>query len=266
MVYTAAGGEYPPCGSFMQGEECFPMVSPIADGPEFDGMAEDYEAEIAPYATFTGERREYFTHARFVWMARRFKRRGIHARRVVDFGCGTGTCTPLFFELLGAESVLGVDVSPRSLAVAERAHGSARARFALRDDYTPDASADLVFSTGVFHHIPPAERPDALDYVMRCLKPGGLFALWENNIWNPAVRYNMGRAAIDRHAIPLAPPTARRLVRAAGFSLLATDFLFFFPGVLRPLQRLEPLLRAVPIGGGYLVLAAKPGGDVRASR
>lgn len=258
MVYTAAGGEYPPCGSFMQGEGRFLMASPMADVPEFDCMAESYEAEVAPWLKISGERREYFARARLVWLTRRLKQRGIRARHVVDFGCGTGGATPLFFEILGAESVLGLDVSPKSLAVAERDHGSARTRFALLEDYAPDEEADLVFCNGVLHHIPPAERRDSIHYVARCLKPGGAFALWENNIWNPVMKYNMCHAPIDRHAIPLTPPTARQLVRGGPFSVLTTDFLFFFPRALRPLRRVEPWLRTVPVGAQFLVLAVTP--------
>jgi SAM-dependent methyltransferase len=235
------------------------MASQTADVPEFDHMAENYEAELTPWVKITGEQREYFAHARLTWLARSLARRGIQVQRIVDFGCGTGAATPLFFETLGAQSVVGLDVSPRSLAVAERDHGSARARFALLGDYLPDGGADLVFCNGVFHHIPLAERQGSIDYIARCLRSNGILALWENNIWNPIVGYNMRHAHIDEHAVPLTPPIGRRLVRAGQFSVLATDFLFF-PRALQPLRRVEPFLRAVPIGGQFLVLAAKKDG------
>lgn len=234
------------------------MALPTADVPEFDHMAENYEAEIAPWAKITGESRAYFARGRMVWLARLLERQGIQVRRVIDFGCGTGIATPLFFEVLGAESVLGLDVSVKSLAVAERDHGSSRARFEALDEYVPDGQADLVFCNGVFHHIPLAERRGSIDYVARCLRPGGLFALWENNIWNPVVKYNMRHAPIDQNAIPLTPPAVRQLVRRGGFTVLATDFLFVFPRALRPLRRVEPLLHHLPIGGQILVLSAKP--------
>lgn len=240
------------------------MVSLTADVPEFDHMAENYEAELAPWVKITGEQREYFAHARLAWLARQLERRRVRVRRVVDFGCGTGISTPLFFEMLNAESVLGLDVSAKSLAVAERDYGSNRVRFETLDEYVPDGQADLVFCNGVFHHIPLAERRGSIDYVARCLRPGGLFALWENNIWNPVVKYNMRRAPIDRHAIPLTPPAARNLVHAGQFSVLVTDFLFFFPRALQPLRRVEPLLHVVPLGGQFLVLAATRDGVGRA--
>src|SRR5438477_397084 len=82
---------------------------------------------------------------------------------------------------LGVTSVLGVDVSPKLLEVAQRTYGSELTRFVLLDHFQPASQLDLAFCNGVFHHIPPKDRAAAIHYVYRCLRPGGLFALWENN-------------------------------------------------------------------------------------
>jgi len=133
----------------------------------------------------------------------------------------------------------------------------------LRSDYEPRAEADMAFSNGVFHHIQPPERRDALDYISRSLRPGGLFVFWENNPWNPGTRFVMSRIPFDRDAITISPPNARRLLRGAGFEILRTDHLFFFPRALRWLRPLERGLTAVPLGAQYLVLARKPGSHDR---
>ena len=94
--------------------------------------------------------------------------------------------------------------------------------------------------------------------VFRRLRPGGLFALWENNPWNPGTRYVMSRIPFDRDAVPLAPPEARRLVRACGFEVLRTDFLFLFPRALRLMRPLEARLSRLPLGAQYQVLCRRP--------
>ncbi len=81
-----------------------------------------------------------------------------------------------------------------------------------------------------------------------------MFAFWENNPWNPGTRYIMSRVSFDANAITITPPEARRLLRAAGFAIVRTDTLFWFPRALRMLRPLEPLLSALPLGGQYLVL------------
>jgi hypothetical protein len=87
--------------------------------------------------------------------------------------------------------------------------------------------------------------------------PGGVFALWENNPWNPGTRYIMSRVPFDKDAITMTPPETRRLLRATGFEIVRTDFLFVFPHLLRVLRPLERLLARLPLGGQYLVLARK---------
>ena len=97
----------------------------------------------------------------------------------------------------------------------------------------------------------------ALAQVHRALRPDGLFAFWENNPWNPGTRWAMSRVPFDADAIVIRPGEARRLLRAAGFHLLSTDFLFYFPRALSALRFLEKSLVKVPLGGQYLVLAQK---------
>jgi len=125
-------------------------------------------------------------------------------------------------------------------------------------NHQPAADFDLAFCNGVFHHIPLSERADAVNHVLRSLKPGGIFALWENNPWNPGTRYVMSKIPFDRDAITLAPPNARKLLHDGGFEILQTDFQFFFPRPLCWFRGLEPLLAKIPLGAQYQVLARKP--------
>src|SRR5262249_19225859 len=116
---------------------------------------------------------------------------------------------------------------------------------------------DLAYTTGVFHHIPPTSHMASLRQIWTALKPGGLFAFWEHNPWNPGTRYIMSRIPFDHDAIMVWPRGARRLLRAAGFEIRGTDFVFVFPSFLRRLRWLEPWLCKLPLGGQYLVLARK---------
>lgn len=227
--------------------------------PLFDGRADDFDDTLAHALSATGEGKEYFACARVAWLCRCLDALGVRPRAVMDYGCGTGSATPYLFDLLGAASVTGVDVSPRSLDLATKRWGSSGAVFSLPSS-GPSAQCDLVFSNGVFHHIPPHERSGAIAYVYDALADGGWFALWENNPWNPGARYVMAHCAFDREAIMLASPQARRLLRAQGFEVVCTDFLFIFPRALRWLRWLEPFVSRLPLGGQYQVLCRKPAG------
>ncbi|MGB8413433.1 MAG: methyltransferase [Candidatus Binatus sp.] len=230
---------------------------PTKDASDFDEYAGSYDRDLALGLAATGEDRNYFARRRVEWLRRCLDRMQFAAGRTIEFGCGTGSNVPFLIELAGATSVVGIDTSGRSLEVARSTFGSLKAQFYASGDYEAQGSADLVFCNGVFHHIPPPDRAATVEYLYRCLRPGGLLALWENNPWNPGTRYVMSRIPFDRDAITLSPPESRRLVRAAGFEVLRTDCLFIFPHFLRWLRALEPHLSALPIGGQYELLCRR---------
>lgn len=233
-------------------------MNPSSPEPEFDRYATDYDAALAQGISVSGEDKDFFARGRVAWLAKCLREISFQSKLVMDYGCGTAQAAPHLLELLAAEKVLGVDVSEGLLAVARRDHRSPRAEFLPLAKYQPAGQMGLVFCNGVFHHIPPAERAAAVDYVFRSLKPGGIFALWENNPWNPGTRYVMSRIPFDRDAVTLSPPAARRMLGAGGFEILRTDSAFYFPRALGFLRGLEPLLAKLPLGAQYQVLARKP--------
>jgi SAM-dependent methyltransferase len=153
---------------------------------------------------------------------------------------------------------LGYDPSASSIQQARSENTDSLAHFEHASDAVPENAFDLAFTNGVFHHIPPEHRAEAMALVWRSLKPGGYFAFWENNRWNPMVHFIMSRVPFDQDAQMLFPHQARQLLRAAGFDITLTDYLFIFPAAFKFLRSLEPSLCKLPLGGQYLVLARKP--------
>ena len=145
-------------------------------------------------------------------------------------------------------------VSAESIAVARQTNSAPGLQFLCTSEWTPDGSIDLAFTNGVFHHIPPAERPACFAVIRRALKPGGLFAFWENNPWNPGTQIVMSRCAFDEHAIKISPREAKKMLSSAGFKILRTDSLFYFPRRLSFLRPAEAWLSWLPLGGQYQVL------------
>jgi SAM-dependent methyltransferase len=230
------------------------------DSSPFDAYAASYDDDLARGLAVSGEDKGYYALGRIRWLGRRLAGMGERApmRRVLDFGCGDGASVPLLRGWPGTEQVLGVDVSAGLLAVARSRNAGPGIAFAAIDDAPPRGDFDLAFTNGVFHHIPPGERGAALEYVRGALRPGGWFAFWENNPWNPGTRYIMSRVAFDRDAMTIPPPAGRRMLQQAGFAVRAVDTLFYFPRWLGWLRALEPALARLPLGGQYLVLAQRP--------
>jgi SAM-dependent methyltransferase len=224
----------------------------------FDFYADGYDVALARGISVSGEKKDYFAQRRIEWLRDCLKLVSAPVTTLMDFGCGTGSSARLFVDILGVEYFVGTDQSPKSLEVARREHGSERAQFFLFDEYQPRGQFDLVFCNGVFHHIPPVERAAAVDYILRSLRPGGYFAFWENNPWNPGTRYVMSRIAFDREAITLSPPEARQLLGVGGFEILRIDYLFIFPRILHWCRWIESFCSRLPLGAQYQVLCRKP--------
>ena len=228
------------------------------EGARFDRFHADYDEALSRGLSASGEGKLYFARGRVEFLARCLREAGARPRTVLDFGCGTGSATPFFLDLLGVERVVGVDVSERSLEVARREHGSDRVLFVALRDFEPDGSFPLAFCNGVFHHVRPEERSGVVDLLRRSLAPGGHFALWDNNPWNPGARYVMWRIPFDRDAEMLSAPAAARMVTRAGLEVRRRDYLFVFPRILKALRALEPALARAPFGAQYQVLCRKP--------
>jgi trans-aconitate methyltransferase len=220
----------------------------------FDRSAE-YGEMLARGLRLSGEDRDFFVRGRVRELSARLP---APPRRILDFGCGIGETSAHFAECFPEAEVRGVDTAENAIAFATRTHGSARVRFGRVADLGAEPPFELAYANGVFHHIPPAGRVDALRAIWRALVPGGRFAFFENNPWNPGTRLVMHRIPFDRDAIPISPRVARRLLCSAGFrELAAPRFLFWFPRFLAPLRRLEPALARIPLGAQYFFLATR---------
>src|SRR5437764_7046668 len=99
------------------------------DTPEFDAFAGDYDAALNRGLALSGEGKDFFARGRMHWLARRLAQLDESPAAALDFGCGTGTATTHFFDVLGVERLLGLDVSSESIAVARRSHPAANVQF-----------------------------------------------------------------------------------------------------------------------------------------
>jgi ubiquinone/menaquinone biosynthesis C-methylase UbiE len=100
--------------------------------------------------------------------------------RVLDIGCGTGTLATLIKSFHPGVEVVGIDPDPKALARARRKAAEAAVSIQFDQGFGDElpyaaASFDRVFSSFMFHHLPPDEKGKTLRAVRRVLKPGGAF-------------------------------------------------------------------------------------------
>jgi trans-aconitate methyltransferase len=222
----------------------------------FDEFVDNYEDACDRGLALSGESRDYFARARIVQT--RQATSALPVARLVDFGCGLGHSTPHLTEAFAGATIVGVDSSAGAIASARRRYGNDRILFTTSFDAPELRSIDLAYSNGTFHHIPPAEREAIVRQIYGWMSPGGIFALWENNPWNPGTRLVMSRIPFDRDAQMLSYRVASRLLQSAGFEVMSASFHFYFPAWARALRPFESLLVRVPFGAQYCVFGRRP--------
>ncbi len=224
----------------------------------FDKYVEDYDNNLAQGLSLTGEDKSYFATGRVRWLARKLKDTDFTAHTIMDYGCGDGSTVPILSNTFHPDKIIGVDPSSRSIDLARQNYNEVNMTFTAPHT-PPHERFDLIYTNGVLHHIAPNNRLSTVIHIYHSLHPGGMFALWENNPYNPATRIIMNRVNFDQGCIMLQPHSAKKILLDAGFSIVSTSYIFIFPRFLNALRFCEPFFSAIPLGGQYLILAKKHG-------
>ncbi|MBE9110705.1 class I SAM-dependent methyltransferase [Nodosilinea sp. LEGE 07298] len=107
-------------------------------------------------------------------------------RRILDLGCGTGTTTLMLKRRFPQSEVIGLDLSPQMLVMADYKAQEANLDVAFRHGNAmatglPAASFDVVCATLLFHETPPAVAKTILSEAFRLLTPGGQMLVLDGN-------------------------------------------------------------------------------------
>ncbi|HEY9872323.1 MAG TPA: methyltransferase domain-containing protein [Candidatus Obscuribacterales bacterium] len=99
-------------------------------------------------------------------------------RRILDLGCGTGSTTLMLKQAFPEAEVIGLDLSPYMLFMADYKAKKAGLNIGWRHANAeqtnfPDTSFDLVTASLLFHETPPAVAQSILRESFRLLKAGG---------------------------------------------------------------------------------------------
>ena len=107
--------------------------------------------------------------------------------RLLDLGCGIGNLLIALGERIDfRQPSVGVDVSPDLIHIGEREIEAARLQDRIRLQLAPatrlpfeDAAFDVVITSHVLKHLDDEALRTSFREVVRVLRPGGRFLLWE---------------------------------------------------------------------------------------
>jgi SAM-dependent methyltransferase len=131
---------------------------------------------------------------------------GSGPQRVLDVGCGAGGATCAFADAPTPGVVVGFDRDPRLLAIARRRAtdagfaGNVLGWSCAAVDALPvePGSADLVWASGVIHHLP--DQQAAIGTLAALLRPGGRLALVEGGLPLRCLPFDIGVGRVGLEA------------------------------------------------------------------
>lgn len=219
----------------------------------FDVHAETYGRDVQSSIDFSGLPHDFFLRAKALLLADMLSSDPDPGslKRCLDVGCGIGALHPHLAPAF--ETIVGVDVSRASIAVAATSNAS-NSYLAYDGDRLPfdDASFDVALTVCVLHHVVPQDWSRFLSEMRRVVRPGGLVFVIEHNPYNPLTRLAVRRCAFDKEAVLLRPRTLLRLFQDVGLVEARTRQFLFLPSLSPIARRCEGLLQRLPLGAQYL--------------
>jgi len=188
--------------------------------------------------------------------------------RVLDIGCGPGSITLGFADIVAPGNVVGIDFQESQVDQAEKlreTRGLPNLRFEVADAYQlpfADKSFDAVFANAVLWHL--REPGRALAEIRRVLRPGGVVGIrdcdWGGRIYAPQIpllekwwpltvrvrQRNGGNPFMGRHL--------HRLLREAGFQRTEMSASTWTAGTVEEIQLCAAFLKAQLRGFASTVL------------
>lgn len=226
---------------------------------EFDRFADEYKAILNSAVSISGEGAEYFHEYKIKDTFIRSKNYNLNVQKILDYGCGVGNSIPYYNKYFPEAKVVGLDVSQKSIDIGNSRFARLASFLLFDGKQIPFESDtfDLVQMNCVLHHIEPQYHTNTFKEILRCLKPGGIFVVFEHNSYNPITRKIVKDCPFDENAILVRSHDLLKNLKNVGYSNLKSEYKLFFPQLFSFFRPLEKFLISLPIGAQYCVVASK---------
>ena len=226
--------------------------------PEFDQYASSYASLLDdPVRNRFAHDSLHFHRRKWLLIQRLLKRFGMDmaTQRWLDVGCGKGE----LLELAGSNFAEAIGCDPSAEMLSSSSNFRMEQQPSLVELPFGDASVDFVTAVCVYHHVHGAARTLLTMEIRRVLTPRGLCCIIEHNPWNPVTRAIVRRCPVDVDAELLTARCATSLLKTTGFEALRLEYFLYFPElVFNRIAPMEGMLRKIPFGGQYALLARAP--------
>ncbi len=224
---------------------------------EFDFLADQYYEQHQRNIEITGEGPEYFSRYKVADFAGFLSGKSAPAS-ILDFGSGIGNSIPHFRDYFPGTRLVCSDVSTRSIELSKK-------RFPGNEEYLTidhcipvcSRAFDAVFTACVFHHIPQRDHQLWIDEIMRVLRAGGVFFMYEHNPLNPLTVRAVNNCPFDVNARLIRAGRMKRFLVNRGWRDVRIEYKVFFPASLSGFRIFEKHMTSIALGAQWRLTATK---------
>ncbi len=226
-------------------------MNKINNSVDFDDYVDNYESLLKEQLSFFSKDRGYFSEYK-VNLTKKYT--NIEPKTVLDFGCGIGLSLAFLHKYFPNANLFATDISKKSVEYV-------RNNFSYVNvlDYNQIGSQkfDLIFITGVFHHVPIEQRDSLMQHLSTLLANDGQLFIFEHNPYNPVTRRMVATCPFDEDAVLLSLNSLKKIIAQTNrFKIEKTKYCLFFPEILSKFRFLESKISWLPLGGQYFVKAS----------
>jgi len=226
---------------------------------DFDKLSEKYEMIHNKNIRISGESSDFFSKYKVrVLHSFYLKNKVERPIKVLDLGCGIGKIERYIFSYFPKAEVYGID--PAAESIKRASYTNKRALFSVYD------GKNIPFESGYFHatliscvlhHVLSTGREHLLNEARRVLKENGYLFVFEHNPFNPLTRYIVKTCVFDIDAHLLTKRNCVNILKNSGFYIIETQYIVFFPKILKFFRKFESKLIKCPLGAQYFIAAKK---------
>ena len=220
----------------------------------FDDFSDSYDSLMEKHLAGYGDL-DYFGKSK-AKLIRKMLKGCKESVNILDFGCGTGRNLPHLKSFFPDAKLYAFDISKSSLDHAKQNNPDVSIIYENAIDSYPSVF-DIIFISGVFHHVEPEFRKNIVKRAGRLLNDHGAIAVFEHNPLNPVTSSIVRDCPFDKDAVLITKRELCYLFTALGFRKLAHRYTLFLPPKLKTFDFIEEFLHWLPIGAQYCIIFTK---------
>ena len=216
----------------------------------FDQYANDYKHYISDSMGKFDKNLSYYHESKISITKDRAIR---NPSNILDFGCGVGTMIPHMRKKFKKSKIFAFDESEDSLKFLKKKYPFVNCLKKIDGKL----KFDLIFLSGVIHHIDKNIRKKILKKIYMSLKLTGRLIIFEHNPYNPLTNIVVKNCEFDKDAQLIKKKDLIKICENGSFKVDDSAYVFFFPSSMKKFNVLEKYLEWFFLGAQYFCIFKK---------